>query len=320
MIPRCLMYSLANSNCHHQNEYLNIGSGTHAVQTANVMIAIEAVIDRHLPDLIVVVGDVNSTLACALVAAKLGVPVAHVEAGLRSYDRDMPEEINRILTDQLADLLFTTERSANLNLIREGISEDRIHFVGNVMIDTLLHCKEKALALDTLKHYGLKPGEYILTTLHRPSNVDNEFVFAGILNALSQIQSKSPIIFPAHPRVLKQIRAFKFEPVLAKMPNLRLIDPLGYMDFLNLMANSRFVLTDSGGIQEETTILRVPCLTLRNNTERPVTTTQGTNVIVGTHPERIVAEATTLLSGTKENGQTPELWDGYAAKRLVKIL
>ncbi len=227
------------------------------------------------------VGDVNSTLACTLVCVKLGVPVAHVEAGLRSFDRTMPEEINRVLTDQIADLLFTTERNANENLLREGVTE-KIHFVGNVMIDTLLWHKERALALDVLKKYGLEPGDFALLTLHRPSNVDVPEVLSGILDALAEIQARLPIIFPAHPRTMKRVRGFGFEGRLATMPDLRVTEPLGYLEFLNLMANARLALTDSGGIQEETTILGVPCLTLRENTERPATVTQGTNAIVGT--------------------------------------
>ena len=300
--------------------YLGVGSGSHAEQTARVMLAFEPVLLEQEPELVLVVGDVNSTLACTLVAAKLHIPVAHVEAGLRSFDRTMPEEINRVLTDQIADLLFTTERDADENLRREGVAEERIHFVGNVMIDTLLRHKERSLALDALGRYGLEPHGFALLTLHRPSNVDVPEVLAGILDALAEIQARLPIIFPAHPRTVKKIQEFGFEERLAAMPDLRVTEPLGYLEFLNLMANARLVLTDSGGIQEETTILGVPCLTLRENTERPVTVTEGTNTIVGNDPGRIVTEALAILDGKGKAGQVPELWDGRAAERIRLLL
>jgi UDP-N-acetylglucosamine 2-epimerase (non-hydrolysing) len=284
------------------------------------MLAFEPVLQEQKPDVVLVVGDVNSTLACALVCAKMGVPVAHVEAGLRSFDRTMPEEINRVLTDQIADLLFTTERDANENLRREGVAKEKIHFVGNVMIDTLLRHKERALALDVLGRYGLQPQGYALLTLHRPSNVDVPEVLSGILDALAEIQSRLPILFPAHPRTVRRVREFDFEERLAEMPNLRVTEPLGYLEFLNLMANARLVLTDSGGIQEETTILGVPCLTLRENTERPVTVMQGTNTVVGSDPQRIVREALAILDGKGKAGRVPELWDGKAAERIVTVL
>ncbi len=300
--------------------YLGVGPGSHAQQTARVMLAFEPVLQEQKPDLVLVVGDVNSTLACALVCAKLGVPVAHVEAGLRSFDRTMPEEINRVLTDRIADLLFTTERDANENLRREGVAEEKIHFVGNVMIDTLLRHRERALAQDVLSEYGLEAQGYALLTLHRPSNVDAPEVLTGILNALTEIQARLPILFPAHPRTVRRVREFDFEGRLAAMPNLRGTEPLGYLEFLNLMANARLVLTDSGGIQEETTILGVPCLTLRENTERPVTVTEGTNTVVGSDPQRIVAEAFAILDGQGKAGRVPELWDGRAAERIVQVL
>ncbi|WP_342833494.1 non-hydrolyzing UDP-N-acetylglucosamine 2-epimerase [Candidatus Hadarchaeum sp.] len=300
--------------------YLGVGSGSHAEQTAKVMLAFEPVLLEQKPDIVLVVGDVNSTLACALVCSKLGVKVAHVEAGLRSFDRTMPEEINRVLTDQIADLLFTTERSANENLLREGVAQDKIYFVGNVMIDSLLRNKERALALDILNRYDLKPRAFALLTLHRPSNVDVPDVLAGIIDALEEIQSRLPIIFPAHPRTMRRIQEFGLEGKIARMSNLRVIKPLGYLEFLNLMANARLVLTDSGGIQEETTILGIPCLTLRDNTERPVTILQGTNTLVGTDPGRIVAEAFNVLSGRAKVGRMPELWDGHASERIVGIL
>jgi len=300
--------------------YLGVGSGSHAEQTARVMLAFEPVLREQKPDLVLVVGDVNSTLACALVCAKLGVRVAHVEAGLRSFDRTMPEEINRMLTDQIADLLFTTERDANENLLREGVAEEKIHFVGNVMIDTLLKHKERALALDVLGPLGLVPGGYALLTLHRPSNVDVPEVLAGILDALAKIQTQLPILFPAHPRTVKRIKEFGFEKRLLTMPDLLVMEPLGYLEFLNLMANARLVLTDSGGIQEETTILGVPCLTLRENTERPVTISEGTNTLVGSDPQCIVTEALNVLDGQGKSGGSPELWDGHAAERIVAVL
>jgi len=284
------------------------------------MLAFEPVLLKQKPDLVLVVGDVNSTLACALVCVRIGVLVAHVEAGLRSFDRTMPEEINRGLTDQVADLLFTTKRDANENLWREGVTEEKIHFVGNVMIDTLLRHKERALALNVLGRYGLEPQGFALLTLHRPSNVDVPEVLAGILDTLAEIQAQVPILFPAHPRRVERVQEFGFAERLAAMPDLRVMEPLGYLEFLNLMASARLVLTDSGGIQEETTILGVPCLTLRENTERPVTVAQGTNIVVGCDPGRIVTGALAILDGKGKAGQGPELWDGKAARRVVRVL
>ena len=300
--------------------YLGVGSGSHARQTARVMLAFETALREEQPDLVLVVGDVNSTLACTLTAAKMNIPVAHVEAGLRSFDRTMPEEINRIVTDTLATWLFTTERDANENLLREGIAQEKIHFVGNVMIDTLLRHKERALALDVLKKYKLQSRDYAVLTLHRPSNVDLPEVLNGILGALAEIQAYLPILFPAHPRTVKRVQEFGFAARLAAMPNLKVTEPLGYLEFLNLMANARLVLTDSGGIQEETTILGVPCLTLRENTERPITLTQGTNSLIGTDPERMVTEVEHILGGDIPQGNIPEFWDGKAAQRIVKVL
>ena len=306
--------------------YLGVGSGSHAEQTARIMLAFEPVLLERRPDWAIVVGDVNSTVACALTAAKLGIKVAHVEAGLRSFDRTMPEEFNRVLTDHIADLLFTTEPSANENLRREGIPEEKIHFVGNVMIDSLLRHKERALALDVLGRYGLEPGRrqrrrpYALLTLHRPSNVDVPEVLSGILDALAEIQTWLPIIFPAHPRTVERVRAFGFEEQLATMPELRVMEPLGYLEFLNLLANARLVLTDSGGIQEETTYLGIPCLTLRENTERPVTVTVGTNVVVGSEPEEILEATWEVLDGRRPQGAVPDLWDGQTAGRIVAVL
>jgi UDP-N-acetylglucosamine 2-epimerase (non-hydrolysing) len=300
--------------------YLGVGSGSHAEQTARVMLAFEPVLLRERPDLVLVVGDVNSTLACTLVAKKLGVAVAHVEAGLRSFDHSMPEEINRLLTDQMASLLFTTERSAKENLKREDVSEEKIHFVGNVMIDTLLKHKDRAMALDVLARFEVEPKNFALMTLHRPANVDKPDVLAGLLAGLAEIQQRIPILFPAHPRTIKQIRQYGFEESLAAMSNLRVTEPLPYLEFLNLMANARMVLTDSGGIQEETTILGVPCLTLRENTERPVTVVEGTNSVVGSDPQKMLDECLLILKGQSQEGKIPELWDGQAARRIVDIL
>lgn len=300
--------------------YLGVGSGSHAEQTARVMVAFEKVLLEKRPDVVVVVGDVNSTLACAVTAAKLWVPVAHVEAGLRSFDRRMPEEINRIVTDALSDFLFTTCRDAGDNLLREGIPPEKIFFVGNVMIDTLHKYRARAEQLGAPACFGLEPGHYALLTLHRPSNVDVPEVLSGILDGLATIQRDLPILFPAHPRTVKRIAEFGFAERLAAAPNLRIVGPLGYLEFLDLMIHARLVLTDSGGIQEETTILGIPCLTLRENTERPITIVEGTNTLVGTDPARIVAEARRVLDGEGKSGRTPELWDGHAAERIVKIL
>jgi UDP-N-acetylglucosamine 2-epimerase (non-hydrolysing) len=300
--------------------YLGVGSGSHAEQTARVMIAFEQVLLEQRPDLVVVVGDVNSTLACAVTAAKLWVPVAHVEAGLRSFDRRMPEEINRIVTDALSEFLFTTSRDADENLLREGVPATKIFFVGNVMIDTLNKHRARAERLGTPAHFGLERGRYAVLTLHRPSNVDVPGVLAGILDALTEIQRELPILFPAHPRTVGRIAEFGFDARLRAAPDLHVVEPLGYLNFLDLMTHARLVLTDSGGIQEETTILGVPCLTIRENTERPITITQGTNVLVGTDPAQIVGETRRVLAGESKAGQTPELWDGHAAERIVGVL
>ena len=297
---------------------LNVGSGSHAQQTAGIMRAFEPVLLERAADLVLVVGDVNSTIACALVAVKLGVPVAHVEAGLRSFDRSMPEEVNRVLTDQISDLLFTTEESAADNLRREGIPADRIHFVGNVMIDTLLAHRERARARDVPQKLGVQPRGYALLTLHRPSNVDDGNVFEHLVEALGEIAREIPILFPVHPRTRAVLERSPSASALIRSGQLRPLEPLGYLDFVGLMERSRVVLTDSGGIQEETTILGVPCLTLRENTERPITLTYGTNRLVGTDRDRIVngwREARTMTAGG-----TPPLWDGHAASRIVSVL
>jgi UDP-N-acetylglucosamine 2-epimerase (non-hydrolysing) len=295
---------------------LGVGSASHAVQTAEVMKRFEPVVLEQRPDAVVVVGDVNSTIACALTAVKLGVPVAHVEAGLRSFDRTMPEEINRILTDAISHWLFVTERSGVDNLRREGVPADRIYLVGNVMIDTLLACRELSRRSTIRDDLHLAGRPFGVLTLHRPANVDDPEVLAGILAAIGRIQRELPIVFPVHPRTRKALTGHD----LTALPGLILTEPLGYLDFMKLLAEARLVLTDSGGIQEETTVLGVPCLTLRNNTERPITIEQGTNALVGLDPDRIVAAARRVLSEPSRAGRVPDLWDGRAAARIVDIL
>jgi len=295
---------------------LGVGSASHAVQTAEVMKRFEPVVKEWRPDAVVVVGDVNSTIACALTAAKLGVRVAHVEAGLRSFDWDMPEEINRILTDAISRWLFVSEPSGLHNLRREGVAEERIFFVGNVMIDTLRASRDRAETSTILDDLRLQRQNYAVLTLHRPSNVDDPKVFDELMTAVERLQRELPIVFPVHPRTRKVLEAH----AAGKLPNLRLTEPLGYLDFLKLMAHARLVLTDSGGIQEETTVLGVPCLTLRHNTERPVTIEQGTNVLVGPAPDRIIATALGLLASPPGEKRVPELWDGRAAERIVDVL
>ncbi len=379
--------------------YLGIGSGTHAEQTGRVMIEFEKVLFKEKPDLVMVVGDVNSTLACALAASKIHYSkdsvestkidsfnseqlsvnnptnsknsinpmnargyrplIAHVEAGLRSFDRTMPEEINRLLTDQISDFLFTPSPDANENLKKEGVPEEKIFLVGNVMVDSLLYNLEKAKKSTVLYRLGLinsnptnqinqidkinQTNRYALLTLHRPSNVDNKDAFLRIINALAEISKRIPIIFPIHPRTRKQIEAFGFQKYFSFLElnsinsinqtnqrnkknqrnqtnQIKLIDPLGYLDFLNLMTHSKFVMTDSGGIQEETTVLGIPCLTLRETTERPITISQGTNVLVWNDTQKIIDEAFKILDGKGKRGNCPELWDGKAAERIVETL
>jgi len=301
--------------------HLGVGSGSHAVQTAAVMERFEPVVLKEKPDWVIVVGDVNSTIACALVCVKLGIKVAHVEAGLRSRDRSMPEEINRLLTDQIADLLFTPSSDADENLLAEGIPVERIKFVGNIMIDSLFENLERARQKQIKATLGLKEREYAVLTLHRPSNVDDRETFVSILSALEKISSSLPIVFPVHPRTRKTIAELGLGERIAATENLRLIEPLGYLDFLNLYSTARLVLTDSGGIQEETTALGIPCLTLRENTERPITVEMGTNVIVGTDANKIVSEAMRVLNSSNEiHLPPPPLWDGHTADRILAVL
>lgn len=299
--------------------FLGVGSGSHAVQTAQTMIAFEKVLLEHRPDWVVVVGDVNSTIACALDAVKLGIRVAHIEAGLRSRDRSMPEEINRILTDSISDLLFTPSRDGDANLLAEGITPKKIHFVGNVMIDSLRRFEHYASQTNALEAIGIRVAEYGLITLHRPSNVDNPQQLASILNALERIQKRLRLIFPVHPRTRKMMTDFGLMERVEHMHNLMLIEPVGYKDFLQLERNSLMVLTDSGGIQEETTVFGVPCLTLRESTERPVTIEKGTNILVGLDEETIAREAFRIVDRCGKKGQIPEGWDGQSAERIVQV-
>jgi UDP-N-acetylglucosamine 2-epimerase (non-hydrolysing) len=304
------------------NVYLGVGSGSHAAQTAAVMQKFEPIVLQEKPDWVLVVGDVNSTLACALVCVKLGVKVGHVEAGLRSHDRTMPEEINRLLTDQIADRLFTPSRDAGDNLRAEGIPEERICFVGNVMIDSLLNHLERARSSTIREQLGLADSDYAVLTLHRPSNVDERDTFSRILEALEEIAQRLPIIFPAHPRTRKTISELGLTDRIQRINGLRLIEPLGYLDFLRLFSGARVVLTDSGGLQEETTALGIPCLTLRENTERPITVELGTNIVVGTDPQKISAAALAALDRpcTDNAPRVPPLWDGHAADRILDAL
>lgn len=299
---------------------LEVGSGSHATQTAEIMKRFEPVVLEHKPDWIVVVGDVNSTIACGLVGVKLGVKLAHVEAGLRSFDRTMPEEINRLLTDAISDMLLVSEPSGVENLKREGVPDERVHFVGNVMIDTLkasLAIAEQSKILDQL---GLAKGQYNVVTLHRPSNVDDPVTLGRIADAFEVIQRDLPIVFPMHPRTLHNLGKLGLKTRFEGMKNLRITEPLGYLDFTRLTGNAAVVLTDSGGIQEEATILGVWCLTIRENTERPVTIDQGTNMLVGTDPAKIVQAYQQRRATTIATRRVPEKWDGRAAERIAAIL
>ncbi len=299
--------------------HLGVGSGSHAEQTAKVLVGFEKVCLDEKPDLVVVAGDVNSTMACAIDCAKLRIPCAHVEAGLRSFDMEMPEEVNRIITDRLCDILLTPSPDADENLRREGTSDSRIFRVGNVMIDTLREHLPVARAVRSPENIGVEPGTYAVLTLHRPSNVDVPAVLENILGAIDEIQRRLPVVFPIHPRTRKRLEDFGFGARAAGMRGLRLCDPLGYLEFLGLTSQARLVLTDSGGLQEETTALGIPCLTLRENTERPITTQEGTNTLVGVDPSRIVLEAGRALSGRGKAGRIPALWDGKASERIAEV-
>jgi UDP-N-acetylglucosamine 2-epimerase (non-hydrolysing) len=304
---------------------LEVGSGTHAAQTAEVMRRLEPILVQHRPDCLLVFGDVNSTVAAALTAVKLGITVAHVEAGLRSFDRSMPEEINRMVTDVISDVLFTTEKSGRANLIREGVSPDRVHFVGNTMIDSQRDCLGRAreIAPELRRLHGIEERAYALLTLHRPSNVDDLDAFRSLLGAIAAIASEIPILFPMHPRTRARTHASpELAAILEASEGLRILDPLGYVEFLALLDGARLVLTDSGGIQEETTALGVPCLTLRENTERPATIDSGTNRLAGVTPDSILRQARESLGQELDRHALPrpELWDGHAAERLVDVL
>lgn len=304
---------------------LGVGSGSHAQQTADVMVAIEKVLlesaERGEPfDRLIVVGDVNSTMAAAIAATKLHVPVAHVEAGLRSFDRTMPEEINRLVTDAISDLLLCSEPAGVENLLGEGHDESTVHLVGNVMIDTLLTQVERAKSQSTLKRLGLNPGEYGVVTLHRPSNVDEKNTLSGLLAVLTEISERMPLVFPVHPRTRARIESFGLASILESSSAVKLLDPQGYLDFLCLTSQARVIVTDSGGLQEESTALGVPCLTMRANTERPITCDGGTGTLIGSDAEALRVNLEAVLEGDYKQGVCPELWDGKAATRIADVL
>jgi UDP-N-acetylglucosamine 2-epimerase (non-hydrolysing) len=294
---------------------LEVGSGSHAAQTAQIMLRLEPVFLESPPALVLVAGDVNSTVAAALVAAKLRIPIAHVEAGLRSFDRTMPEEINRLVTDALSDFLFVTEPSGETNLRAEGVPAEKIFFVGNVMIDTLLRFREKAACSTVLEQFKLQPQSYAVVTLHRPSNVDDPQGLRDLFAMLSSLAREIPVIFPVHPRTRARMESSNIS-----AGSVILTGPLGYLDFLRLLADARLVLTDSGGIQEETTVLQVPCLTLRDNTERPITISQGTNRLVGSNPANALKAALETLHAPPRSCTPPKFWDGRASARIADIL
>lgn len=304
---------------HH---YLGVGSGSHAEVTAKVMLAFEKIVQAEQPDLVLVVGDVNSTLACALVTKKLNLPLAHVEAGLRSGDRTMPEELNRILTDSIADYLFVTEQSGMIHLAKEGVVDDRIYFVGNVMIDSLVHYRSQAAKLDLLQKIGIQPKDYVLMTMHRPANVDTESQLTKVVEMIKQVCISKKVIFPIHPRTIKHLTNYNLLTTLEAIPNLFTLPPQGYLEFIHLMENCKLIITDSGGIQEESTFLKIPCLTIRDSTERPVTTMLGSNILI---PE---LEVDTILQIFQQciDGKTstpnsiPPLWDGKTSERIARVL
>ncbi|MFH5831656.1 non-hydrolyzing UDP-N-acetylglucosamine 2-epimerase [Halalkalibaculum sp. DA384] len=305
------------------DHHLGVGSGTHAEQTARVMTAFEKVLEEEQPDWVVVVGDVNPTMACTIVANKMGIRVAHVEAGLRSYDRSMPEEINRVLTDSIADLLLTPSIDGNMHLVKEGIPEEKIRFVGNIMIDTLYNMREQSGRSTILGDLGIEAGEYVLVTLHRPSNVDQQETLSNFVEILEQTAADIPMVWPVHPRSKNRAEEFDLWERLNDIGQLHLLEPVGYLDNVALMNNARLVLTDSGGIQEETTALGVPCLTARPNTERPITITEGTNTLVGTEKDEILKHIRQhLQNGTSGSRERPKplYWDGKTAGRIVKAI
>ena len=307
---------IKNLDIKEPDYHLGEMKGSHAEQTAKIMVGFEAICNSESPEIVIVAGDVNSTVACALVAAKMHIKTAHVESGLRSFDKTMPEEINRIVTDHISDFLFTTEISANFNLKNEGISDNKVFFVGNCMIDSLLEYISVAKESTPWKKYGFSGKDYILMTLHRPSNVDFKNKLKAILDMVSKVSENIPVLFSAHPRTANNIK--KFDLKISK--TVKVISPRGYTDFLGLAYNAKLVLTDSGGIQEETTVLGVPCVTLRTNTERPITIDKGTNILAGTNPDNIFSIINKILKGDVKNGLIPELWDGKAANRISDIL
>ncbi|HBO45277.1 MAG TPA: UDP-N-acetylglucosamine 2-epimerase (non-hydrolyzing) [Planctomycetaceae bacterium] len=302
---------------HH---FLGTGSGSHAEQTARIMVEFEKVVLAERPDLVVVFGDVNSTVACSLTAKKLLVPVAHVEAGLRSFDMTMPEEINRKLTDSICDLLFVTEESGLRHLRAEGVAEEKIHMVGNVMIDTLKFMLPTARQCDTLSQLGVKPGQYAVVTLHRPANVDSAETLGPMLDVLVDVSRRLPVVFPIHPRTQERIKRFGLADKMQAARGVIQTDPLGYLEFLALTSQAKVIVTDSGGLQEESTVLGIPCLTARPNTERPITVDQGTSTLVGNDAEKLRTLLEAVLDGTYKQGTCPELWDGHAAERIARIL
>lgn len=299
--------------------YLGVGSGSHAEQTGRIMIELEKIFTDNAPDLVVVFGDVNSTMAASIVASKMQIPVAHVEAGLRSFDPGMPEEINRIVTDRLSSFLFVSEPSGLKHLKQEGVDEAKIFYTGNIMIDSLVHSLDACRNSTILDRLGLEREKFAVMTLHRPSNVDDQNTLGKLLSVVSEIGKSLPVVFPCHPRTAKEMQR---DGSLASTDEryLRVIEPLGYLDFLRLQVDSRFVLTDSGGIQEETTYLQKPCITIRLNTERPITVDEGTNILTGPDPEKVRSTANDILNGKVKNGRIPDMWDGHTAERILEIL
>ncbi len=301
--------------------YLGIGGGSHTQTTAKIMLEFEKIVADEKPDLVLVVGDVNSTIACTMVAIKMDVPVAHVEAGLRSGDRKMPEEVNRVMTDSVSDYLFVTEQSGMINLAKEGVPDDKIFFVGNVMIDSLIHFREKAGQSMILKDLAIKEKDYILMTMHRPSNVDNEDGLKDILEIIKEAATHKKVIFPIHPRTSNNYKKFGLFEELSNIDNLFLLEPQGYFEFLHLMERAALIITDSGGIQEETTYLQVPCLTFRSSTERPITVDLGTNILLADlNPTTVKNHMINILEGNTRSGIIPPLWDGEAATRITQLL